>query len=393
MGNLFERVFGVVSASDHEAAIAALQNNIVESQAERDAALALSASDHEAAIAALQNNIVESQAERDAALALVGEENIDIAGLSSEFLNSYDLIARQEMDWIVRKMCFLDIVDSGSIDSGRFAYIKLKNGMTFFSFPTAEWQPKIFHERRDEFPLELKEEALNVAFDVVTRFIRENVGAHIPSLTSHMAMMGSDCQLIDVGAYIGYGAMRAARHSTKGGRILCIEAEGESCELLKMNIEENKLGDRISYFQAALGDADGEVVLQTELHEGNRQGNIMIEAMQDEVSGFDYDFDGYKPVTVPLKKMDTLLNESGWIDVKKPHLTHLGINGAELKALRGMSETLKESPSFAVKVSTRYFDPAEGPIHDQVVRLFASLDDTKVVDVKPHVYAYRWANS
>lgn len=305
-------------------------------------------------------------------------------------LNDINLISRQEMDWIVRKMQFLEVESSGSCDGGRFAYIRLKNGMVFYSFPTAEWQRKIFQERRKNFPSNLSEEALNVAFDIVTRFIRENIGMWIPTLTYHVSMLGPDCALIDVGAYIGYGAMRVATLSSEGGRILCLEAEGQSVEIMQRMIEENKLGHRMKAVHCALGDKEGQMKLHVDKAEGNRQGNIVLNAMTDEVSGVEYDMSRYVQETIPRRKLDTLLPELHWIHEDAPFMMHLGINGAELAALHGAIETLQNRRRFGVKVSTRYFDPAEGPIHEKVKNLLGGLDNTTVLDIEPHVYAYRW---
>lgn len=307
-------------------------------------------------------------------------------------INDVALISRQETDWIVRKMQFLDIDSCGSCDGGKLAYIRLKNGLVFYSFPTAEWQRRIFHARRDEFPANLTEDALNVAFDIVNRFIRENVGAHIPALTFHLAMLGPDAALIDVGAYIGYGAMRYAMMAKQGGKILCVEAESASIDVMNRMIEENKLSNRMKTVQCALTDEDGTITLNVDTSPGNRQGNIILNSMQDEVSGVQYDLGQqyYTKTTIPAKKLDSLLSEMDWITPDDAFVMHLGINGSELKALQGAPQTLKNWKSYGIKVSTRYFDPAEGPIHDKVKKLLAANDGVKVLDIDPHVYAYRW---
>lgn len=323
---------------------------------------------------------------------LVNYGKATINSFSITDINNIALISRQEMDWIVRKMQFLDIESSGASDGGKFAYIRLKNGLVFHSFPTADWQLKIFHERREFFPANLHPDAVNVAFDIVNRFIRENVGMWIPPLTYHLSMVGPDAALIDVGAYIGYGAMRAATMSSQGGKILCIEAEADSVEIMNRMIDDNKLGHRMKAVQCALSDEDGAITLHVDTSEGNRQGNIILDSMQDEVSGVNYNLgeSRYQKASIPARRLDTLLPELNWINPSDPFVMHLGINGSELKALRGMTNVLDTWNRYGIKVSTRYFDPAEGPIHDKVKTLLGSFAGNKVLDIDPHVYAYRW---
>jgi FkbM family methyltransferase len=316
-----------------------------------------------------------------------------ISALSLRDINDMSLISRQEMDWIVRQMRFLDIESCGTTDQGKFAYIRLKNGLVFHNFPTAEWQREIFHKRREFFPANLNEDCLNVAFDIVNRFMRENVGMWIPPLTCQLSMVGPDACLIDVGAYVGYGALRAATLSSQGGKILCLEAEADSVEIMNRMIADNKLSHRMKAVQCALAEQDGEITLHVDRSEGNRQGNIILNAMQDEVSGTNYNLGDqrYSKTSIPARRLDTLLPELNWITPDDPFVMHLGINGSELKALRGMTNVLNDWNRYGIKVSTRYFDPAEGPIHDKVKDLLGSFKGNNVLDIDPHVYAYRWS--
>ena len=77
----------------------------------------------------------------------------------------------------------------------------------------------------------------------------------------------SDEVIVDVGANVGYYTLRLAPFVSKG-KIISIEADPESCQMLKTNIKLNALSN-VEIHNFAIMDRIGEVTLyQSDTHSG-----------------------------------------------------------------------------------------------------------------------------
>jgi FkbM family methyltransferase len=130
--------------------------------------------------------------------------------------------------------------------------------------------------------------------------------------------------VLDVGANVGVYTLLAAK---LGARVFAIEADPRNLKMLRHHVHLNGFDDRVTIFPIAVGDQEGTVTL---FHSEGNCGHSNL-------------FEGTDPVQVPCQKIDSLGLPA--IDVCK-----MDIEGSELRALRGMDETIKHSPKMKMLV-------------------------------------------
>jgi len=141
--------------------------------------------------------------------------------------------------------------------------------------------------------------------------------------------------IIDVGANVGYYTLRLAPKVGKNGKIIAIEPDPESCELLGINCKLNSLSN-VEIHNIAIADKTGDVVLyQSRTHSGTN--SIFTNSFSDLESN---------RLTVKSTTLDNLLGEKynaiDWIKID--------VEGAELAVLRGSPKTLKITKNILIEV-------------------------------------------
>lgn len=140
--------------------------------------------------------------------------------------------------------------------------------------------------------------------------------------------------VIDVGANIGFFTLDFARRVGPRGRVVAFEPGRRNVETLRWNLERARL-DNVVIVEAGLAEKSGQGVLYL---------NPAHPADHRIFAG-----DAERPhETVPLIALDDYLRATpapGAISLIK-----IDIQGAEMKALRGMTDTLDRAPSAALLV-------------------------------------------
>lgn len=140
--------------------------------------------------------------------------------------------------------------------------------------------------------------------------------------------------VLDVGANIGFHTLECWRSVGKEGRVISIEAIPDHAQAILQNLKQNDLPTDF-IINVAVGDHDGEVSLGMPI--GGNQGMFGIGA-------------GISEFTVPMRRIDDLL-----CDVCSIALIKMDIEGSELGALRGASETIRiHRPAIVIELN----DPA-----------------------------------
>jgi FkbM family methyltransferase len=129
--------------------------------------------------------------------------------------------------------------------------------------------------------------------------------------------------VLDVGAYLGYFTLLAARGAGASGHVLVVEANPQSLELLERNIERNGFGDRVVVHRTAVAAEPGTATFYWDASDGSASGL----APPDNLGG-SYD--------VPVARIDDLVAAE-----RPPNVVKMDIEGGEVAALAGMTETLK----------------------------------------------------
>jgi FkbM family methyltransferase len=128
--------------------------------------------------------------------------------------------------------------------------------------------------------------------------------------------------VLDVGGYLGWFTLLAARAVGPQGRVVVVEANPQSQELLERNIERNGFSDRVTLHRTAVADAPGTATFYWDASDGSASGL----AAPDNVGG------SYE---VPVTTIDALLSGE-----RVPDVVKIDIEGFEVGALAGMRDTL-----------------------------------------------------
>ena len=128
--------------------------------------------------------------------------------------------------------------------------------------------------------------------------------------------------VLDIGGYLGYFSLLAARAAGPEGRVIVVEANPQSQELLEQNVERNGFGDRVTMRRTAVAAEPGTATFYWDASDGSTSGL----ARPDNLGG---------TYEVPVATIDSLLEGEPPLDVVK-----IDIEGGEVDALAGMRQTL-----------------------------------------------------
>ena len=164
-------------------------------------------------------------------------------------------------------------------------------------------------------------------------------GAYEPN---EFALLASVVQpgmtFIDVGANEGLFSTFVARRTGPTGRVFAIEPSSREFGMLERNLMLNRL-DNVAAIRAAACNRNGEGLLR--IAEPDHAG-------QSTLGDFAYEIKAVESQTVPLARLDDLLQEAGAgrIDVMK-----IDVEGAEVSALQGAARILqRDRPLLLVEV-------------------------------------------
>jgi FkbM family methyltransferase len=158
---------------------------------------------------------------------------------------------------------------------------------------------------------------------------------------------GMNC--IDIGANLGYYALRMAREvAPGGGRVFAFEPDPFSADLLERNIRENKMEDVVTAFRLAAGAEARQATLYRHPNPVNFGGCRIREHDTTAVVG-----------TVAVRRVDDLIP----LDVPVS-LVKMEIEGYEPLAFRGMERIVREyQPVIVTRFNTAdmEFDGVDAP--------------------------------
>jgi len=276
------------------------------------------------------------------------------------------------------QMMSLIQIDSCGVEAGH-PFIQMKNGLRVYSFEPTKKELQKFEELGENLPAGLKPECMRAARDIVQRYFRENGFAPTPQKTQFLVPGGA---FIDVGAFSGLASIKAAQRVGEQGKVVAIEASRDCFEILKLNIEANNIKN-VYPFHTAATDSDGEV----QLYEGGRQANTILEKAYD--SSSDKVKTHEKPVAVPARRIDGILNEIGLSPAMTTTMS-LEINGAEYLALKGAINFLTACENFYIRSAARFFENKEMAIESQVRELFSG-HSVRFAMIAPYLHIFKGA--
>lgn len=134
--------------------------------------------------------------------------------------------------------------------------------------------------------------------------------------------------VLDGGANVGFFSLLAGRLAGPQGRVISIEANPVTCELLRENLRRNSLGEPL---QIALSSSEKEVELWApsgwDVYSTLSRNDAIKEKRENSVS-----------FIMQAKSLDALVTE---LNLSSVDFIKLDIEGAELDVLRSGRETLR----------------------------------------------------
>jgi FkbM family methyltransferase len=133
---------------------------------------------------------------------------------------------------------------------------------------------------------------------------------------------------LDIGANVGTFSVLASR--VCGAQTWAFEPDVRTADLLKTNLRANAIEDKVTIFQCALGESEGEIGFTVGLGPTNRVATESDVAQQK----------------VPIKTLDTLLLG------QSPVAAKLDVEGFELEVLKGAGKTMAQASLLAIQIET-----------------------------------------
>jgi FkbM family methyltransferase len=160
-----------------------------------------------------------------------------------------------------------------------------------------------------------------------------------------------------IGAHVGLHAIPLARRCR---RLIAVEANPETADLLRRNVEAHGLSDRIRVIEAAVADHAGEITMERGLA-GDNTGGVKILPKRRR---FYYGYDGIETFAVKCDTLDALLADEPAVDVAL-----MDIEGSEVAALRGWPKGLAHVRVLAMEFLPHHLDFVAGASVKDLARL------------------------
>jgi len=206
------------------------------------------------------------------------------------------------------------LLETGLRDGMAFA--RTPDGKIFYGYPSKANHRRAYHFVKDLLPQEVTEDTFLVSLDVAQRYATDFTwppGDILPQRSG---------TVVECGAYLGYKTIRFAEELVPDGKILAIELMPENVNILRRNVAEAGLSDRITIVQAGVWHKPDTLLVKGK----GRQRNTLVELdkLKDDTN-----------VVARVDTLDNLLDE--WeIGDTTIDLLFVTVNGAEIEALQGL---------------------------------------------------------
>lgn len=135
--------------------------------------------------------------------------------------------------------------------------------------------------------------------------------------------------VLDIGANIGYYTVQFAKKVGPTGSVIAFEPDPINFAILKKNIEVNGFTN-VELHNIAVSDTKG--ILKLFINESNRGDNRMYDSQ-----------DSRNAIEVPTEQIDEVMKSKPTVNFIK-----MDIQGAEIKAIRGMKHVFDNSPNLTM---------------------------------------------
>lgn len=259
-------------------------------------------------------------------------------------------------------------IHSSGLSADNVPFVKLKDGPIFYGYlPTPIQRTLYRHFLGSAVRAKLEETAVGVAYDIVVRYVG-------PASRSDELGQGKfyglspGANVVEVGAYMGFYAMKVSALVGASGRVVAIEAVPENLALLKRNVEANSLQNVAVVGRAAWSSAGSLTFFRWNRQRASAIADVM--PSQNEM-------------VVQADTVDHILEDLG---VSQVDFVRVQVNGAEWEVLEGMTQTLNQAPILLVSA---IYSRDGRPSWQRIVRLLQAKGYTTRMEGGGNVLAWK----
>jgi len=206
---------------------------------------------------------------------------------------------------------------------------------------------------------------VTIVFDVTDFTVKGRCYSRIPyesgvtNLVQRVLRPGGT--FIDVGANAGYYSVLAAARVGSAGRVLAFEPNPTVRERLQLHVALNRVTDRVSIFEVALGarDADAVEFFLSCVPENSGLSSLVPPSPDSDgvnATAFGRGLRHDVRIRVPVRTFDSWAERAG---VTQADLVKIDVEGAELDVLCGMSRSLASGAFPRIICETAVDGPAQ----------------------------------
>jgi len=184
--------------------------------------------------------------------------------------------------------------------------------------------------------------------------------AEAASALAAAGRLKSGAVFVDAGANIGTHTVYALKSGHFARAVSC-EPEPRNARLLRMNIAANDIAANVTAIECALGGRDGQATLH--LHPRNKGAHTVGTAAA---------VDGTQAITVPLKRLETVLTEAH-IAPSDIGLVWIDVEGSEPDVIHGLGTYLGQAPLAVEHDPARRTPQERRAFHDLLSRHYTTL--------------------
>lgn len=162
--------------------------------------------------------------------------------------------------------------------------------------------------------------------------------------------------VVDLGAYLGYFSLIAAKHVGEKGKVYAFEPDPTNYALLLKNIRANHYDNIIIAVQKAVSSQGGSVPLFLSEQEGSGTSLYQVSSS------------GTRSVMIEATTLDEFFESEGWPPV---HVIKMDVEGAEKAALEGMKQLVERNQS--LKLIMEFSPPLQAAVGISPEELFNTL--------------------
>jgi len=217
---------------------------------------------------------------------------------------------------------------------GLIPFVETQNGLIFYGTPVSlngenlsmDAQNRTMNQRVEE---RILVEIVQIIQDMEFRYLsKRDISQH-----SRYTYNQGDV-VVELGAYLGYYAMHIAEKIGPSGRVIAVELIPDNYRILKMNLQSNFPDNSLAINKGVYNKKGYKTA-----YNGHHQ---LCSFREDVISQYTSSIDS---VEVETDTVDNILQEN---DIDKVDLMIIQINGSEIEALEGMSNSLRSIRNFAI---------------------------------------------